>query len=170
MRVPRLGDPGLSGDGRPPLPTAASLPNAHLLGILYLLLGAKGCPPSTLGPLPLPPPATAGLRLLDPRPRLVSAPAPRTPPPTPPQRRPGRFPDPRGPPSPAHPRLPGRVPPAPPHSATRAAAPAPPAAILCRLPPPSASAPPPGPATLKAQASTPPVPLGKTRPTPTLLL
>lgn len=41
----------------------------------------EGVSPSTLGPLPLPPPATAGLRLLGPRPRLVSAPTPRTPPP-----------------------------------------------------------------------------------------
>lgn len=75
-------------------------------------------------------------------------------------------------PNPARPRLPGRAPPGPPapHLAARAAAWAPPAAILRRLPPPSASAPPPAPPALKAQASTPPVPLGNTRPTRPLLL
>lgn len=62
-----------------------------------------------------------------------------------------------------------RAPPAP-HSAARAAASAPPAAILRRLPPPSASAPPSAPPALKVQAGTPPVLLGKTRPTWPFLL
>lgn len=82
------------------------------------------------------------------------------------------FPTRKAPPNPARPRLPGRAPPGPPapHSAARAAAWAPPAAILRRLPPPSASAPPPAPQALKAQAGTPSVPTGNTRPTPPLFL
>lgn len=60
----------------------------------------EGVSPSTLGPLPLPPPATAGLRLLGPRPRLVSAPAPEPRPPPRPKGALDDSPTRRGPPQP----------------------------------------------------------------------
>ncbi|XP_040588466.1 proline-rich protein HaeIII subfamily 1-like [Mesocricetus auratus] len=77
----------------------------------------KRAPPRQVGPSVLgrrgwtltaqaPPPASPGPRPLTPRPRLASAPAPRTPPPTPPRGRPGTIsPDPRGHPQPRAPPL-----------------------------------------------------------------
>lgn len=111
MRVPRLGEPGLSGYGRPPYARPPLLQTRTSLVCCTYFLGRRGVPLNSRAPPPAAPSYCRAPPPGSPTPPRV-CPRPRTPPPTPPQRRPGRLPDPRGPPQPrasplTWPRAPG---------------------------------------------------------------